>query len=73
VLLVLISLMAGFFVMSPTRIAHAASSIDLTFNSLPSTQGFTYFQSAGIPEANVFFSDWDLFDPEHDWHRPAES
>lgn len=35
--------------------AHAAGTrIVLTFNSLPSAQGFTYFQGGGIPESRVF-------------------
>ena len=35
--------------------AHAADTrIVLTFNSLPSAQGFTYFQGGGIPESRVF-------------------
>jgi hypothetical protein len=34
--------------------AQGASSFSLQFNSLPSAQGWTYFQSDGIPEASVF-------------------
>jgi hypothetical protein len=36
------------------RSAYAAGGIALKFNSLPSAQGFTYFQGNGVPEASVF-------------------
>jgi len=34
--------------------ARASSSFSLQFNSLPSAQGWTYFQSDGIPETSVY-------------------
>lgn len=52
--LVMIAAAVGIPLVHSTSRAYAASSIDLKFNSLPSAQGFTYFQSDGIPEANVF-------------------
>lgn len=34
--------------------AQASSSLSLQFNSLPSAQGWTYFQAGSIPETSVF-------------------